>query len=219
MLDVFADREEAGTLLGERVAGLRLARPLVLGVPRGGVVVAARLAQVMGAPLDIVVPRKIGAPRNPELAIGAVGPDGELVVDQELARLVGASPAYIAREVQRQVEEVRRRLEVYRRELPPWDPAGMDVVVVDDGVATGYTVVAAVRAVRRRGPASLTVAVPVAPPEAIPRLQAEADTVVCLLTPSPFYAVGQFYRHFPQVSDEEVTGLLRAHRPRLPEQK
>jgi len=216
---MFTDREEAGTLLGERVADLRLARPLVLGVPRGGVVVAARVARVTGAPLDVVVPRKIGAPRNPELAIGAVGPDGEVVVDQELAELVGASPAYIARESQRQAEEVRRRLEMYRRELPPWDPAGMDVVVVDDGVATGYTVLAAVRALRHRRPASVTVAVPVAPPEAIPRLQAEADTVVCLLTPSPFYAVGQFYRHFPQVSDEEVTELLRAHRPRPAEQQ
>jgi len=216
---MFADREEAGTLLGERVAGLRLARPLVLGIPRGGVVVAARVAQATGAPLDVVVPRKIGAPRNPELAIGAVGPDGELVVDRELADLVGASPAYIARESQRQVEEVRRRLEVYRRELPPWDPAGMDVIVVDDGVATGYTVLAAVRAVRRRGPTSVTVAVPVAPPDAIPRLRAEADTVVCLFTPSPFYAVGQFYRHFPQVSDEEVTEFLRAHRRRPREQE
>lgn len=214
---MFADREEAGTLLGERVAALHLARPLVLGVARGGVVVAARVAQALGAPLDVVVPRKIGAPRNPELAIGAVGPDGEVVVDGELADLVGASPAYIALESRRQAEEVRRRLGMYRRELPPLDPEAMDVVVVDDGVATGHTVLVAVRALRSRRPASLTVAVPVAPPEAVPRLRAEVDRVVCLSTPSPFYAVGQFYRYFPQVSDEEVGELLRTHRPRPPE--
>ncbi|MFZ5768662.1 MAG: phosphoribosyltransferase [Bacillota bacterium] len=198
--------------MGERVVALGLTRPLVLGVPRGGVVVAARVARALGATLDVIVPRKIGAPRNPELAIGAVGPDGQVIIDQGLAELVGASAAYIAKESQRQAQEVRRRLELYRRGLPPPELEGMDVVVVDDGVATGHTVLAALRALRPQRPATLTVAVPVAPPESVARLQEEADRVVCLATPSPFYAVGQFYRHFPQVSDEEVAGLLHAHR-------
>lgn len=216
---MFADRQEAGTLLAEKVAALGLTRALVLGIPRGGVVVAAQVARALGAPLDVIVPRKIGAPRNPELAIGAVGPDGQVIIDEGLAGLVGASPAYIARESQRQAEEVKRRLELYRRGLPPLDPAGRDVVVVDDGVATGHTVLAALRALRPLGPLSLTLAIPVAPPEAVPRLRQEADRVVCLLTPRPFYAVGQFYRYFPQVSDEEVAALLEAHRrpPREPE--
>lgn len=214
---MFADREEAGTLLGEKVAALGLRRPLVLGIPRGGVVVAARVAQALGAPLDVIVPRKIGAPRNPELAIGAVGPDGQVVIDEGLAALVGASPTYIARESQRQSEEVKRRLDLYRRGLPPVRLAGEDVVVVDDGVATGHTVLAALRALRTQNPGSLTLAVPVAPPEVIPRLRPEADRLVCLLTPSPFYAVGQFYHCFPQVSDEEVAALLEAHRSPRPE--
>lgn len=214
---MFADREEAGALLGEKVAALGLRRPLVLGIPRGGVVVAARVAQALGVPLDVIVPRKIGAPRNPELAIGAVGPDGQVVIDEGLAALVGASPAYIARESRRQSEEVKRRLELYRRGLPPLQPGGEDVVVVDDGVATGHTVLAALRALRGQSPVSLTLAVPVAPPEVVPRLRTEADHVVCLLAPSPFYAVGQFYHHFPQVSDEEVASLLQAHRRPRPE--
>ncbi|MDI6823346.1 MAG: phosphoribosyltransferase family protein [Bacillota bacterium] len=214
---MFADREEAGTLLGEKVAALGLGRPLVLGIPRGGVVVAARVAQALGAPLDVIVPRKIGAPRNPELAIGAVGPDGQVIIDEGLAALVGASPTYIARESQRQSEEVKRRLDLYRRGLPPVRLAGEDVVVVDDGVATGHTVLAALRALRTQNPGSLTLAVPVAPPEVIPRLRAEADRLVCLLTPSPFYAVGQFYHYFPQVSDEEVAALLEVHRSPRPE--
>lgn len=210
---VFSDRVEAGTLLGEKVMALSLRRPLVLGVPRGGVVVAAQVAARLSAPLDVIVPRKIRAPRNPELAIGAVGPEGEVVVDRGLVHLVGASEAYLAEEAARQREEIKRRVDRYRRGLPPWEAAGKDVVVVDDGVATGYTVVAALRSLKRQAPASLTLAVPVAPAEALPRLRQEADRVVCLATPEPFYAVGQFYRHFPQVSDEEVVELLRAHTP------
>lgn len=216
---MFADREEAGARLGERLVSLGLARPVVLGVPRGGVVVAAHVARALAAPLDVIVPRKIGAPGNPELAIGAVGPDGEVVIDQGLADLVGASAAYIEREARRQAEEVTRRLQLYRRGLPPPQLTGADVVVVDDGVATGHTVLAALRAIRPRQPATVTLAVPVAPPETIPRLQEEADRVVCLATPSPFYAVGQFYGDFTQVSDEEVAQLLQAHRHLPPDQE
>lgn len=214
---MFTDRDEAGFLLGQRLVGLGLARPLVLGVPRGGVVVAARVAEALGAPLDVIIPRKIGAPRNPELAIGAVGPTGEVIIDEGLANLVGATPAYIAKESQRQAEEVKRRLDHYRRGLPPLQLEGADVVVVDDGVATGYTLLAALRAVRAHSPASLIAAIPVAPREAIPRLEAEGCKVICLFTPTPFYAVGQFYRHFPQVTDEEVAALLEAHRRAQPE--
>lgn len=208
---MFSDRREAGDHLAERIKELALPHPVVLGVPRGGVVVAARVAAALAAPLDVVVPRKIRAPRNPELAIGAVGPGGEVVIDAQAVALVGADPDYIAEESRCQGEEVRRRLALYRGKRPPIPLAGKDLIVVDDGAATGSTLQVALRALRPSQPASLTVAIPVAPPETVARLEQEATRVVCLLAPSHFYAVGQFYSEFEQVSDGEVVALLQAY--------
>jgi predicted phosphoribosyltransferase len=182
---------------------------VVLGVPRGGVVVAAEVARALGAELDIAVPRKLRAPHNPELAVGAVAEDGSVYVDERVATSLGVPPEYLQQEAAWQLEEIRRRLEAYRQGRPACELAGRTVVLVDDGIATGSTMVAAVRSVRRRGAARVVVAVPVAPPEAVRRLRVEGCEVVCAREDPLFVAVGQFYEDFTQVSDEEVQALLR----------
>jgi len=205
---MFSDRREAGRKLGEALG----ARPgaLILGIPRGGVIVAREVAEATGGDLDVIVPRKLGAPANPELGIGAVAVDGTTVLDQRLVDALGVSDDYIAKEVARQVGEIHRRLEMYRRRRPPLDVAGREVVVVDDGVATGGTAEAALRSVKAQGAARVTLAVPVAPAESLARLSAVADEVVVLATPSPFAAVGQWFRSFDQISDDEVLKALEA---------
>jgi putative phosphoribosyl transferase len=205
---IFADRREAGQRLGAALGE----RPgaVVLGIPRGGVIVAAEVAAAIGATLDVVVPRKLGAPGNPELGIGAVTADGTVVLDERLVRILGVTDDYIAREVARQVAEIHRRLERYRAGRPPVDLGGRECIVVDDGVATGGTAEAALRSVRAQGASHVVLAVPVAPAESVERLRSVADEVVCLATPSPFAAVGQWYVQFPQVSDEEVLAALAA---------
>ena len=204
---IFSDRREAGRKLGEALG----ARPgsLVLGIPRGGVVVAAESAQRAQGTLDVVIPRKLGAPMNPELGIGAVAADGTTVLDERLIRTLGVSEGYIRQEVARQVEEIRRRVIRYRAGRPPLDVAGKECIVVDDGVATGGTAEVALRSLKRQDARTVVLAVPVAPRESLARLGAVADEVVCLETPEPFSAVGQWYDSFPQVSDEEVLEALR----------
>lgn len=204
---IFTDRREAGRKLG----GALGSRPgaLVLGIPRGGVIVAAESAAVTGGTLDVVVTRKLGAPMNPELGIGAVAADGTTVLDERLVGALGVTDGYIAAEVARQVEEIRRRLDIYRAGRPPLEVAGKDCIVVDDGIATGGTAEAALRSLRSQGARSVVLAVPVAPRESLDRLSEVADEVVCPATPEPFAAVGQWYVHFPQVSDAEVLDALR----------
>jgi putative phosphoribosyl transferase len=210
---LFADRREAGRRLAEMLAGLRDQRVVVLAIPRGGVEVAAVLADDLDAPLDVVIPRKVGAPGNPELGLGAVA-EGVEVLDERLIRSLGVGEDYLRREIAAQVEEIRRRSAAYRGDRPPVDLEGRVAVVVDDGVATGGTAAAALRWARSRGASRVILAVPVAPPEAMQRLNEEADEIVVLATPEPFYAVGQWYADFPQVSDEEVVEFLSrsAHR-------
>jgi len=207
---MFTDREDAGRQLAANLADLAGQDVVVLGIPRGGVEVAAVVAAALGAPLDVVIPRKVGAPANPELGIGAVAEDVE-VLDERLIRLLGVSEDYLRQEIEAQQEEIRRRSAAYRGNRPPVPLQGKVAVVVDDGVATGGTAVAAVRWARARGGTSVILAVPVAPAEAVGRLRREADEVRVLDTPEPFYAVGQWYEDFPQVSDERVVELLRAH--------
>jgi predicted phosphoribosyltransferase len=204
---IFSDRREAGRKLGEALG----ARPgsLVLGIPRGGVIVAAEAAPRVQGTLDVVVPRKLGAPVNPELGIGAVASDGTTVLDERLVRTLGVSDEYIAAEVARQVAEIRRRDEMYRAGRPPLEVSGKECIVVDDGVATGGTAEVALRSLKRQGARSVVLAVPVAPRESLGRLGSVADEVVCLDTPEPFSAVGQWYGSFPQVTDEEVLEALR----------
>jgi putative phosphoribosyl transferase len=210
---LFADRREAGQRLAEMLVGLRGRRVVILGIPRGGVEVAAVLADALDAPLDVVIPRKVGAPGNPELGLGAVA-EGVKVLDERLIRSLGVGEEYLRREITAQEEEIRRRSAAYRGDRPPVDLEGRSAVVVDDGVATGGTAAAALRWARTRGASRVILAVPVAPPEAIRRLNEEADEVCVLATPEPFFAVGQWYADFPQVSDEEVVQLLSrsAHR-------
>jgi putative phosphoribosyl transferase len=205
---IFSDRREAGRKLGEALG----ARPgaLVLGIPRGGVIVAREAAHVTGGELDVIVPRKLGAPANPELGIGAVASDGTTVLDRRLVAALGVSDDYIAKEVARQVAEIHRRLDRYRPGRSPLQITGREVIVVDDGVATGGTAEVALRSCRAQGASNVTLAVPVAPAESLGRLSDVCDEVVCLSTPSPFAAVGQWYRSFDQVTDDEVVRALEA---------
>jgi putative phosphoribosyl transferase len=204
---LFADRREAGERLAQALEPLRGEPVVVLGIPRGGVEVAAVVAEALGAPLDVVIPRKVGAPGNPELGLGAVA-EGVEVLDERLVDVLGVSPDYLRQEIGAQQEEIRRRAAAYRSDRPPVDLQDKVAVVVDDGVATGGTAVAALRWARSRRARKVILAVPVAPPEAIRRLQEEADEVTALATPEPFYAVGQWYEEFPQVSDQEVIEIL-----------
>ena len=204
---IFADRIEAGRRLAEALANLDGEQVVVLGVPRGGVEVAAEVARARGWPLDIVIPRKVGAPMNPELGLGAIAP-GVRVLDERMIRQLAVSPEYLEREIAQQEEEIRRRTEAYRGGRPPVDVSGKVAVVVDDGVATGGTAAAALRWARAQGASRVILAVPVAPREALTRLSEEADEIVALATPEPFFAVGQWYESFPQTSDREVVDLL-----------
>jgi putative phosphoribosyl transferase len=208
---VFRDRRHAGAVLGELVRAHVSpdgGRVVVLGIPRGGVVVAAQVARALGAELDLAVPRKLRAPHNPELAVGAVAEDGSVYVDERVASSLRVPSDYLQQEVAQQLEEIRRRVQAYRQGRPPVELAGRTVVLVDDGVATGSTMIAAVRSARRRGAARVVVAVPVAPPEAVRRLREEGCEVLCVREDPLFVAVGQFYEDFTQVSDAEVRGLL-----------
>ncbi len=210
----FADRRDAGRRLAAALDHLRDRRPYVIAVPRGGVVVAREVAAALQAPIDVIVPRKLRAPYNQELAVGAVAEGGAVFIDEEIARGIGA--AYLEQEIAVQRGEIARRVQVYRgtRRLPHL--FGRTAIVVDDGIATGATMVAALRAVRVLAPDRLVAAVPVAPPDGIARLAREADEVVCLAAPPVFHAVGQFYEDFTQVDDSEVVRLLAARPPLEP---
>jgi predicted phosphoribosyltransferase len=210
----FKNRTEAGKLLAEALkdAGGDV---VVLAVPRGGVVVGYEVASALGAQLDVVITRKIGAPDNPELAVGAVAEDGTYLLDQSIVDMLNVPEGYVEEEVERQKAEIKRRLKTYRSDADSVEIAGRNVILVDDGVATGSTLRAALRSLQNRGAKSVTVAVPVGPPDTIAQMRREADRVVCLSTPDPFYAIGEFYENFDQTSDEEVIALLeRCRRPR-----
>jgi putative phosphoribosyl transferase len=203
----FADRSAAGKQLAQALDHLSGDPVVVLGVPRGGVEVAAEVAAQHGWDLDIVIPRKIGAPQNPELGLGAIAP-GVRVLDERMLRTLGVSEEYLEAEIAAQEAEIERRSEAYRRGRPPVDLSGRIAVIVDDGIATGGTAIAAVRWAKAQGATRVVLAVPVAPREAVTRLSEEADEVVCLATPEPFYAVGQWYGDFPQTQDDQVVRLL-----------
>jgi len=210
----FADRAEAGQLLAKRLLHLKDQHPVVLALPRGGVVVGYEIARALAAPLDLVLVRKIGAPGQPELAIGAVadGEQPELVTEPEILSWLSVGSEYIEASKTQELAEIERRRKLYYGNRSPVDIRDRTAILVDDGIATGATMLAALRAVRRRQPARVVVAVPVAPESSLERLRNEADEVVCLDTPTEFMAVGQFYYRFPQLRDTEVIQLLAGAR-------
>ena len=205
---LFRNRTEAGEQLAERLRPFARLRPIVLGLPRGGVPIAAQVARELDAPLDIIVVRKLGVPFQPELAMGAIGEDGARTLNEELIRLAHVTEHDIARVEAAEREELRRRATRFRVHHPRRDLRGRTVVIVDDGLATGATAIAACEVARSLGALHIVLAVPVAPPEAAERMAEHADEFVALATPTHFHAVGQFYEHFGQVSDHEVLDLL-----------
>ena len=210
--DRFASRSDAGRQLAARLLPLAGEQPLVLGLPRGGVPVAGEVAAQLGTPLEFLAVRKLGAPHNPEYGIGAIAEGGTKVFDQEALALLEISGGELARIVEGETAELRRRVEAYRGGSEPTSPRDRTVIVVDDGVATGVTDTAALREVRRHRPRRLILAVPVCPPDSLARLQGEADEVVCLVAPPRLQGVGQWYSDFRQVSDAEViAALARVH--------
>ncbi len=206
----FYDRSEAGRALAQQLAKLDLRQPVVLALPRGGVPVAAEIARELKAPLDLVLVRKIGVPWQPELAVAAIvdGEHPEMVIDTDVQHAAGVDRAYIEAEAKKQLREIERRRRAYLGGRSPIPLEGRTVIVVDDGIATGTTVRAALQALRRHKPAALVLAVPVAPRETIAELRREVDRIVCLAEPEPFYAIGLHYGDFHQVEDEEVTAAL-----------
>jgi putative phosphoribosyl transferase len=208
----FHNRLDAGRRLAERLLPLAPANPVVVALPRGGVPVAREVALALDAPLDILAVRKLGAPHNPEYGIGAVAEDGTRVLDPEAIAVLGIDGGTLESIAAREVAELRRRVALYRDDRPPIELAGRAVIVVDDGIATGVTDSAALLAVRRRDPQRLILAVPVCAPDSMHRLREYADDIVCLHAPPLFRGVGQWYRDFSQVSDEEVMAVLEEFR-------
>ncbi len=209
---IFENRREAGQKLAASLIkrGYGSMSGLVLGIPRGGVVVAEEVAEGLSAPLDVIIARKLRAPNQPELAIGAVISGDQLtVLNESLVRMTGATKDYLDREIAFQQTEIERRMKFYRGEKPAMEVAGKTVIVVDDGIATGYTFRAALEGLRRRNPRKLIAAAPVGAHDSTEMLYSFADEVVCLQTPVNFYAVGAWYRNFEQTTDEEVVAILQ----------
>jgi len=208
---LFSDRVDAGKKLAKALERFKGSDVVILGIPRGGVVVANEVAETLGAPLDVVVTRKIEAPGEPEYGLGAVTQDGEVILDRKAVESLGASSEYLDDQVRKKRREVKERMEGLRSDKPYPSLEGKVVIIVDDGIATGSSVGAAVMSVRKRRPKDVIVAVPVAPRDALEALREDGTKVVCLETPGSFLAIGEFYSDFNQVEDVEVKRILDAN--------
>jgi putative phosphoribosyl transferase len=208
---MFYDRNDAGRQLGRELSELDLHDPLVLGIPRGGVVVAARIAEELGGELDVALARKLRAPWQRELAVGSISEDGSVYISADADRVPGLTEAYLKQESDHQRAEIERRREQYRNVRPKATVTGRSVIIADDGMATGSTMIAALEALRHEQPRELIAALPVAPATRLHDVKERCDRLVCLNHPTVYYAVGQFYERFDEVTDEQVLELLRQH--------
>ena len=210
---MFADREDAARQLAQKLKPLKFRDPLVLAIPRGGVATGAVLARELDAELDVVLSRKLRAPFQPELAIGGVGEDGEVYLNHHVEAATGVGKEYIEEERKHQLQEIARRQKIFRAARLQAPTVGRSVILTDDGIATGSTMIAALHVVKTHKPYEVIVAVPVAPPDRLEIIRSLCDRLICLLAPAEFYAVGQFYRSFAPVEDEEVVRILREFAP------
>jgi putative phosphoribosyl transferase len=206
---MFRDREDAGRQLSTRLKERQFRQPLVLAIPRGGIVVGGILAQELGADLDVILARKLRAPYQPELAIGAISESGEAYLNPQTEELVESLDEYLEEERRYQLAEIKRRQRLFRSVRPPASIRGRSVIVTDDGIATGSTMMAGLRVVRAQEPFELMVAVPVATPNRLEQVRRLCDEMVCLDSPETFWAIGQFYEDFSQIDDEEALAILR----------
>lgn len=208
---LFKDRKDAGRRLAGALQGYRGQGALILAVPRGGVLVAVPVAEALEAEMDLIIPRKVGLPANPELAAAAVAPDGTVLYNDKVLKAYHVTPADLQGAVERELAEIKRRLTLYRGNRTAPVMEGRLIIIVDDGIATGLTIMAAIKSVRKYRPSLLVLAIPVAPPDTVKVLSPMVEDLVCLATPESFYAVGQFYRDFRQVSDAEVQACLKGY--------
>ena len=207
---MWLNRIEAGRALAPQLKNLSGPDTVILGIPRGGVIVAAEAAAILGLPLDVLITRKLGSPGNPELGIGAIAPDAVAIIDEDLVRYLNVTDDYLDKEKTRQMEELRRREKLYRGDAAESDWSGKTLVLIDDGIATGATIKAAALYAKRRGAKRVIIAAPVAPPDTPERLRGAADGFIFLDTPEYFQSVGAFYQDFSQTTDEEVREALAA---------
>lgn len=206
---MFKDRIEAGELLAERLAALKLDNPCLLAVPRGGIVIAQPIAQMFHSHIHVLVTRKIGHPANSEVAIGAVMPDGSAVWDSQVMAGIGISEHEFEKMIAKEYKEVQRRQILYTGSAQAPNVKGKTAIVIDDGIATGYTIRAAIKWLKQEQPCKIIIAIPVAPPDIVKELAREVDEVICPVQPDPFWAVGMHYEEFPQTTDKEVADILR----------